>query len=484
MYEGLVGLARQSTTIMTGSPIPDGYLRPVPRQSFFVLLPAMLLLYWPVLTKRYVYDDWLVLRSVWADGWGAYLAGVWNPAGALHYRPLAQTLFAVIYGLFGISSFPTHLAALALHLFNTLLIVSLCKKLGASQAASFLSGFLFLSLVSIHIDPLLWLVGLYDILLLSFSLLAVVSFLDDRPVVSTLCVVLALLTKEAAVFLLPLLIAWNFFRNPSWKYITSLSLLFAVYFFVKSVGLSPFSLDAGNAHAMSLSILNALALLRVYLDWLGASLIPPITFFVPEALGLAFIVVTVLLWETARKHLSSNVPVRQVVLLAVWGFLALLPVLFLENQSARYYALHAAVPMSILIGIVVTETIDGLTPRSLNPIVVIALAAILAGNALFAIKNFSLGYNQRIQNDGWFHLVKRSAGVDSLYTHLFLKYPSLPRGSCIHITGIPLDAIGGDAAVQLWYRDSSLTVDVGSDSSRTLDVIPSEMVRVKIDAPE
>jgi hypothetical protein len=357
-----------------------------------------------------------------------------------------------------------------------------CRKLGSSREGGVLAGFLFCSLATLHIDPLLWFVGFFDIGLVAFSLMAVVSYVDDHPAAVLLFTSLALLTKEAGVYLVPLFVLWGVFLRRPWKSHAILTLLFCGYVVIKLQGALPFALDPSHAHAMSLSVPHALTLLKSYGVWLLSSFVPVLSPAASTIVALGLSVVVSLFWIPNRRHLASAVPFTRIALLGAWVLLALLPVLFLRNQSARYYAMHAAVPMCILIGIILSEALAGLTGRRRTWIWALTGILVFAGNLVFARHIFSEGIRQPILDDGWFHLVKRSAAVDSVYVHLFEKYPSIPRSSRVHIANVPLDAIGNHAAVQIWYCDSTLTVDAGIDTSAVSAVSPG-VVAVDISSP-
>jgi hypothetical protein len=451
--------------------------------ALILYLTATLALYWPVLLKHYVGDDWLFLHDLWSQGWQGFLARSWNPSGGMLYRPLVKTILVLCYQMFGLGTLPVNIAALACHVLNGHLLSSVCRKLGASHEGGVLAGFLFISLSTLHVDPLLWFVGFFDIGLIAFSLMAVASFIDDRPAAVVLFTVLALLTKEAGVFLLPLFVVWGFLLRRPWKLSIALAVLFALYVGLKLQGTSPFSLEPSHAHAMSLSLPRALVLVKSYSVWILAAFAPLLRPATSAIIALGASLAVGLFWIPNRRHLTQAVPATRLAILAAWGLLALFPVLFLRNQSARYYGLHAAIPLCILIGIALTEALAGLTFRRRVWVLVLAGLPVFAGNVVFTRQIFSEGIRQQIMDDGWFHLVKRSAAVDSVYVHLFDVSPAIPPGSVIHISNVPLDAIGKDAAVQLWYRDSSLTVDVGYDTSTVPTSDPGSAVHVTINPP-
>jgi hypothetical protein len=437
------------------------------RTVLFVYTAVCAILYWPTLTKKFVFDDWLFLRDAWKDGAIGFLARSWNPEGGMLYRPLVKSLLLLSYQVFGLWTLPANVALFACHVLNGYLISAGSRRLGANPAGAGLAGLLYLCLAPLHIDPLLWFVGFFDVALVTFSLLAFIAFLDDKPVRMALMCLLALLTKEAGVFLLPLLLAWGLLLRRPWRQAAGLAVLFACYVAVKMQGISPFAQVPTHPHAMTLSPPHAFSLLLRYAEWIASSFAPLLVPAAAGILAIGFGFAVALYWIPNRRLVSAAVPSKDLVMLGAWMLLALGPVLLLRNQSARYYGVHAAVPLCILAGIALSETLGRIPLKRSAWILAIAGLPIFAGNLIFARQMYSQGIHQQITDDGWFHLIKRSAAVDSLYVEMFEKYPSVPQGSHVAITGLPLDAIGYGAAVQLWYRDSLLTVDVGMDSSST-----------------
>ena len=433
--------------------------------ALLVLLAAVLVLYWRVLSKPYVYDDWIFLHRIWKEGWGDTLQWAWDPAGGLHYRPLSRSYFIVMFAMFGVSSFPAHLFALSLHLLNGFLVVLTAGGLGAGKRGALFAGVLFVSLATVHLDPLLWLVGMYDIGVVTFTLLAVLFFLHNRPAYSLTAVVLALLTKEAAVFLPFLLAGWSVLARKPRSWVLGYSAIVVCYALVKIAGISPLGLPASSPYALVLAPSQFLSSMWLYLTWLAGSLVPPLESRVPGFLTVLFFAVVLLHWGLSRRTIAGPVPVPIIGVLFCWVVLALVPVLFFVNQSARYYGVHAVIPLVLLVAIICSESVTALRRTGRHVVFVLIALMVFSANWFFVEDVFSRGIHEQIINDGRFHLVKRTAAVDSVYENLFRRYPAVPRNATITISGIPLDAIGGGMAVQLWYRDSTLAVRSGVESA-------------------
>jgi hypothetical protein len=166
-------------------------------------------------------------------------------------------------------------------------------------------------------------------------------------------------------------------------------------------------------------------------------------------------------WGISRYHTPGKVPLWRLMFLLGWILLALAPVLLLKNQSARYYAVHALVPISLLASIVLIEITALLAPKRVAVVAGLALAAIAIANTLYVERMFSLGLRQMMINDGYFHLIKRAAAVEAIHDSLAARQGRLSPGTTIIVDGVPPDALGGSRAVRLWFRDTTLTMRGG-----------------------
>jgi len=122
-------------------------------------------------------------------------------------------LFALNFALFGLRPFGYHLANIALHGLNAVLVYHLARRLVAQNALSFLAALLF-AVHFIHAEAVLWISGVSGVLATSFYLLSILLFLEHLRrwpaglvslVLSCFFFTLALLSNEMTVSL-PLLL--------------------------------------------------------------------------------------------------------------------------------------------------------------------------------------------------------------------------------------------------------------------------------------
>jgi hypothetical protein len=421
-------------------------------------------LYWRTLSTNFVYDDWLVLGEFHRSGaWATFLRHC-NPAESLVYRPLAWLHFALLYKAFGVAPLPFHIVSLVLLSLNGALVAWIGTRLTRRKIAGVVMGAMYLVLSSLHLDTLLWMVGFYDIGATTFALLSVISLMRDRPATSAAFTMCALLTKEATAFLPVLLFLWVLLTKRSLRTLSYHAIVAALYSGVKLFGLSPFTILRDSPHAMEVSPKIIMMRGMEYLQWLLSSFVPQVKLNALPGLGFMIVLLIIVAWALARHGGSRRASSTDVWFLVVWVVLALSPVLLLRNQSARYYAVHAAIPAALLASIILLELQERVAPKRGIIGVFVLLAAVGTANALDVDRMFAQEMRQVIINDGYFHLIKRAAAVDAIRDSLMARPQPLKPGTVVVVSGFPLDAVGGSQALQIWFQDSTLTMRSGTRS--------------------
>jgi len=172
-----------------------------------------------------------------------------------------------------------------------------------------------------------------------------------------------------------------------------------------------------------------------YISWVTISFLP----FLESRVTTGVLVLLLLLaWSVSRYRAPRKVPFAHIVLLVIWVFIALAPVLLLKNQSAKYYAFHAAVPAAVLASIVIREITTRAFPKRGTIVAAVLVAGVAAANAWYTESMFSLGMKQRVIHDGYFHLIGREAIVDALEDSLRAFPQPLPHGTRIFVRGASL----------------------------------------------
>lgn len=194
------------------------------------LVAVVLLAYWPSLDGELVYDDLLIvgqnprlasfdqLPQTFSSSYWDFL----DPEEAKHvgyYRPLTMTLMTAGYVLGGASTALLHALNLAVYALACLAAWRLATRITRREDVGFAAALLF-ALHPLHVESVAWISALHDPLFATFGFLGLGSFLRWRdggsrglPWLSGVWFLAALLSKDAAVALVPLAVALDLGRS-------------------------------------------------------------------------------------------------------------------------------------------------------------------------------------------------------------------------------------------------------------------------------
>jgi hypothetical protein len=141
-------------------------------------------------------------------------SGVWSFLGyrGNYYRPVQFLLYALLYGVVGPHALGFHCFMVMLHAANTALVYALARRLidESMPGAAWIAAALF-AVHPIHTEAVDWIAALPDVLLTTLSLAGLLAFIRQNGQPNRLqsaghcgLYLLALLTKETGVMLLPL----------------------------------------------------------------------------------------------------------------------------------------------------------------------------------------------------------------------------------------------------------------------------------------
>ncbi|MBB4012707.1 tetratricopeptide repeat protein [Niveibacterium umoris] len=149
----------------------------LPKSLLFALpLVLVAMAYWGVLSCDYVWDD----RPAYADNpfvrqAGDFFAAVLRPAlpGTSYFRPLVLASFILEFRAFGAQPWISHAVSLALHLFNTFMlawvVASVVRDEQRYKCAALAA--LVYGLHPAMIEPVAWVSGRFDLMVVSFTLM-------------------------------------------------------------------------------------------------------------------------------------------------------------------------------------------------------------------------------------------------------------------------------------------------------------------------
>jgi tetratricopeptide (TPR) repeat protein len=208
---------------------------PAERRSPWPLVLALLAtlaVYVRALSGELVYDDLQMiarnpgLRSLsgipalFGQGYWDFL-GAENAGYSGYWRPLTATVLALAHAVGDGRTEVFHGACILVHLLATWAAWALAWRILRSGTAAFFTALLF-GLHPVHVESVAWITALNDPLFGLFGLLALLAFVRWRergsrgvPLVAAACLALALLAKELALAILPMLLAVDLLRARS-----------------------------------------------------------------------------------------------------------------------------------------------------------------------------------------------------------------------------------------------------------------------------
>ena len=186
-------------------------IQAAPRALLLVLL--CVLAYAPMLSIPLMEDDWPNLaQSLKSGSWD----GLPILLGDAVFR-LRATSYWVMYDLwstFHAAPVAYHVVSLLLHICGTLLLYIALREMPPVRGAAFYAAGFF-AVAEGHQEAVMWFSAINELLMFTFGMAAIVAWLaaESRPgrgwalrTLSLTCFALALLSKESAVILLPLML--------------------------------------------------------------------------------------------------------------------------------------------------------------------------------------------------------------------------------------------------------------------------------------
>lgn len=275
---------------------------------YLLLLALIFTVYARVITFPFIQDDYTYLNDFKEGGVTSRL----RPAGHF-YRPLAALYLYGMYKTFGACPAPFHVAALLIHFFTTIIIIRFVRIIYPYEPLAWCVGFIYAFAGTVHIECLIWVVGVHDLGGMFFFMLAMLLFVRCRTWMGAVAYLAACLFKEQAIVLPLILLFWD------WKRVRPYLATMCVVLLVRQLGASPFTLPPDHAYHVSLWGWHVLANISQYLRYVAEV-------FGPFSIGaIVFILVCT---GVARGNIA-------------WFVIALLPALFLPNHLYRYYAIYA-----------------------------------------------------------------------------------------------------------------------------------------------
>ena len=189
---------------------------------FIVFLLLGFLIFFNGLNGDFIHDDLLVLSHSFFGQPSKILSFFGQPyfegfyqAGL--YRPLTQFSFGLNF-LISSSPFGFHFVNIFLHILNSFLVFLFLKRLSGNNRFNLIAALLFL-LLPIHVEAVTSIVGRAELLSFFFGILTLLLWLDTKYFFSAITLFLALLSKESAIAVMPIIFLLNWYHRKSWRWL-------------------------------------------------------------------------------------------------------------------------------------------------------------------------------------------------------------------------------------------------------------------------
>jgi tetratricopeptide (TPR) repeat protein len=320
-----------------------------PPKLFAVLIAmAAFLTYWPSLHFQFVYDDLGQIVSnerirSWDSLPGYFTQHVWPHMPDIapqFYRPLFLVWLRINYMLFDAQPAGWHVTSMLAHAAAAVLLYALVLKIGKDWPLAATVAIIF-AVYPVHAETVAWVSGSADVLLAIATFVCLLSFVRQarsNAFIGTAAFAVALLLKETAVVLLPLIFLQLYLdeesSHPIRKAARRTVPLLAVLIFY--FGLRYAALGGLGATTANLPFRVTIADLPRLLWWYLANLFWPANLsafhdfeIAPTASGIAvsltgILVVALLFWAITR-YVARSKAERTIAILAV--ALIILPIL-------------------------------------------------------------------------------------------------------------------------------------------------------------
>ena len=426
--------------------------------------------YWQTFFLPFIQDDWSMFELFKANTPTTVLTYIFDINNKIFYRPLAQFYMFILHDLFGVNAAPFHIAAILIHITNSYLIALIINIVTRDWLISYLSAIVYGSAVAIHLEPLAWAVGIYDLGGAFFFFIAIWFFMNNKYLLSAFLYFIGCLFKES-IILLPLVLfaylalirstAISENRSKSIYFglrkIIPFILIMTIFLFIKLLSeISPFkNVSTTHPYVIDLWGYHIIDNTLKYIYWMFQSFLP-----LAHLSAINIVLPYVILTSLVVYHFWKKHPSQQIIFFLLWILICLSPVIFFPNHTYRYYAIYAlpafigSFLLLIKYFLLVFNMRQGLVTATLIGISLLAVfESTFCGNKIYLE-----GLNQKTLADGTNYLIRRAAFVKIIQSGLKAQKPTLPSNSIIFIGDADISSFNKDSGPRVWYNDYTIRV--------------------------
>ncbi len=432
------------------------------------LTTFVIVVYGICLRYPFIQDDWGWMARFQGESASSILSMMFRVEGTLFQRPLAGLYLYGMYLVFGANPVPFHVIALATLIVNAVLVAAIVRFITRDRVVAYASSFIYVAGAAVHLETLLWAVGIHDLGGSLFFLLAMLLFLRGRRISGAMLYVAGCFFKESVIMLPFVLAAFAIIGTPKdskermvdrLKGLTPVAIAFVLLVAVKMLGVSPLSLGSEHSYSMGVFGRHVSNNIFSYVTWMSQSIDP---FLSSKGATMKFVVNDLLLilmvatWVAVRTQSKNDA--RTLIFFLAWLVAGLLPAIFLVNHTYRYYALYSLPAFIAIVLVSLRVLLDAMRmPRMRVQRCIIALACLASLlSALQAHAMLRENFGQKTLADGTNWLIKRAATVIVVREGLQRQLPAPPEGATFLLGDCDLAAFDWESGPQSWYGNQSI----------------------------
>ncbi|RJQ51128.1 MAG: hypothetical protein C4526_10730 [Nitrospiraceae bacterium] len=433
----------------------------------------VLAVFYPVIDSFFVTDDMRLIyisSPISSQGLPDFFSssGGWF---AGFYRPLIRTAFFIDYSLYGLDPAGYHVTNLLFHIASAVMVFYFTRILTGSEKTGAFASFIF-AVQPLHTEAVSWISGRGDVMFTFFYVAALLGYLkfisgeDGKKsylVLSVVCFILSLLSKESAVTLPAMLILTEWLYNRREPDNTPRGIKFAHHApFVLALvlyALFKYFFIGGGLYDHDIGTITFLRTVYHFFQLFAPVNVDVFKFSdVPGVILNSIIVLNLAVLLIAYQYLCRNKSraLPLVTYCALWILITSFPLYFVPGARFLYIS---SVASSILMGFVLTRISDAVRERGLK-----APAVLVPMLALSIILTSSV---RTFQRNG---IYDYAGGIaERALAQLKDRHPEFPAGSVLYFINFPQDWVRDteawvkpipvmSMAVKVKYADDSLIV--------------------------
>jgi hypothetical protein len=437
--------------------------------AIYIIAGLVFITYVVVLKYPFIQDDWGIIYNYFFNLFS--VENIFLLKGKLFFRPLGQ-LYTYLYLLvFGIRPFYFHLFSLVIHIINSYLVFRIIREVFPAYEFIFALkiGCLYAAASSIHIEPLLWLVGIYETGSTFFYFLSIFLFVKSKNVSSAISFAVGICFKESGIIFVPAVLLSLVFiykkinLNKELLKLLPHFLVFVIFILVRINMASPLSLPNEDPYKMVLFSPGLITKqLFKYTLYSFQSVFPyGIILIFICSIALAFILVCGINIFRKRKFKKVGVNASQgkdILFMLIWCISGISSVFFLVNHTYRYYLTLALPAIMFLFVIILLILLNKIGFKNSKKYINVVFWFSIVSSVFFVYYSDFLPYTKYRLNYGTNGLISRGKTVELISKNLIKENDFSTGENIILLDNFDIFSFDKNSGPCVWLKNKNIKI--------------------------